>query len=619
MNKSFKPVFIMAVLVVFGVANTQAAPGISVTAPKVEVTAPKVAVPAAPAAPAATVPAAPAAPAAAVPAAPAAPTAPAATAPAAPAAPTAPAATAPAAPAAHTAPAATAPAAPAAPTAPAATAPASPAAHTAPAATVPATPAVAAPAVAVPATPAIAVPAAPKVAVPAVTAPVAPATPAVPKAVVPAAPAAVVPATPALVAPVAAAPAEEDLAAPKTDSTIVLIIEEPKKKKRSTRAPKNEFAVVDVPANFEIQARKVFPVTDIKDGWNDDNLDTWWGRANLMVLTESENFVGKVHLRMYPGQLYGKPDTSNSIIGGQTDRYGKLEARDVFQLYEAWAWHRGDYVNVKIGRWDNTTRFGSKTFGGYVDAKKDKNNLGICDTPSGKCSSTYQEALPRPSISQRTSGFMSTYTPENALQFGLNNFSENISLDVALISGDNHLNRGDLRVYFTFRDLAGLENVDIGIGYRSNVFDEIYNKRGDVTHTIDFGFRMPLIKDAGLLKNLNLFAEAALIGLDDQFGTKDRADKGGSPHSEGCDPVFPILGGLDFSFHRGLDKLVIEAEYDGNRRNSINGSKDEVKDVLGSIYIQRKLNDRFTLNLGVQSENNTKDFSFAGRLQGRIN
>jgi len=588
MNKSLKPVFIMAVLAVFGVANAQ----IKVTAPKVEVTAPKVAVPATPAVTAPATPAAPAAPAH---------TAPAAAVPAVPAAPAAPAAAVPATPAAPAA------AVPAAPAAPAVAAPA----HTAPAAAVPAAPA--APAVAAPAH------TAPAVAEPAAPAHTAPTVPAAPKAEMPAMPAAVVPATPALIVPVAAEPVAEAPTAPKTDSTIVLIIEEPtKKKKRSVRAPKNDFAVVDVPANFEIQARKVFPLTDIKDGWNDDNLDTWWGRANLMVLTESENFVGKVHLRMYPGRLYAEPD-SNFIIGSSKDRYGKLEARDIFQLYEAWAWHRGDYVNVKIGRWDNTTRFGSKTFGGYVDAKKDKNDPSICDTPSGKCANYLGESLPRPSVSQRVSGFMSTYTPENALQFGLNNFSENISLDIALISGDNHLNRGDLRVYFSFKDLAGLENVDVGIGYRSNVFDEIYNKRGDVTHTIDFGFRMPLIKDAGLLKDLNLFAEAALIGLDDQIGNKDRADRGGSPHDAGCDPSFPILGGLDFSLYRGLDKLVLELEYDGKRRNTINGSKEDVKDIMGSIYIQRKLNDRFTLNLGVQSENNTKDFSFAGRLQGRIN
>ena len=397
-----------------------------------------------------------------------------------------------------------------------------------------------------------------------------------------------------------------------TDSMVVLIVEQPaKKKKRSSRAPKNDFVIVDVPANFEIQARKIMPVSDSE--WSEHNLDTWWGRANLMILTESENFIGKIHLRMYPGQLFGYTTPigdEKGPSGGPKDRYGRPEVRDIFQLYEAWAWHKGDYVNIKIGRWDNTARFGSRTFGGYVDAKRDKNDAKL----SGK--SERDENLPRTNVDFAAKGFMSTYMPENALQFGLNNFSENVSLDVALVSGDNHLNRGDLRVYFSFKDLAGMENMNIGIGYRSNVFDEIYNKRGDVTHTVDLGFRMPLVKDAGLLKDLSLFGEAALIGLDDQIGDMNRADNGGSPKE--CNPVFPILGGLDFSFYRGLDKIVIEAEYQSDRKNQQNTEKN-VKDVQGSIYIQKKLNDRFTLNMGVQNENNTKDFSFAGRLQGRIN
>jgi hypothetical protein len=532
MNKSFKPVIILAVLAVFGTANAQK-PGVNVTAPKVEVIAPKATVPAAPAA----VPAAPATPAA---------------------------------------PAVAVPAAPPTPAAPAAAVPAAPATPAAPAAAVPAAPAT-------PAAPAVAVPTAPAVATPAPVAEI-PAPEAIPVAV-------------AETAPVA------EVKPPQADSVVVLVIEEPKKKKRAARAPKNDFAIVDVPANFEIQARKVMPITN--SGWSDDNLDTWWGRANLMVLTESENFVGKVHLRMYPGQLYGN---AMSIGDGKKDRYGRDEARDIFQVWEAWAWHRGDYVNIKIGRWDNTTRFGSKTFGGYIDAKKDMNDQNL-DGYGAK----NDEKLPRTSVNLREKGFMSTYVPENALQFGLNNFSENISLDIALVSGDNHLNRGDLRVYFSFKDLAGLENVDIGLGYRSNVFDEIYNKRGDVTHTVDFGFRMPLAKEVGILKSLNLFAEAALIGLNDQIGDISRADNGGTPSE--YNPAFPILGGLDFSFYRGLDKVVIEAEYDGKRKSTVGSPKD----VQGSIYVQKKLNDRFTLNLGAQSENNTKDFSFAGRLQGRIN
>ncbi|MCL2260908.1 MAG: hypothetical protein FWC15_06085 [Fibromonadales bacterium] len=414
------------------------------------------------------------------------------------------------------------------------------------------------------------------------------------------------PAHPVAVEPAAPAPepiAEAPVMQPAQDTnTVVLVIQEQpaKKKKRAQRAPKNDFAVVDVPANFEIQARKVMPVDS--DGWGTDNLDTWWGRANLMVLTESENFIGKLHLRMYPGEFSEKKTYID-------DGSSRSKRGDYFQLYEAWAWHRGDYVNIKIGRWDNTTRFGSKAFGGYVDAKKDK------DIVAG-----------RNVIRDRQAGFMSTYAPESMVQFGLNNFSENLSLDIALISSDENLNRGDLRTYFRFNDLAGLENMEIGVGYRSNVFDGIYDKTTDVTHTVSVAARMPVVKDIGILKNLGVFFEAALIGLDDQEGTETRADGGSVPSAN--NPAFPVLGGLDIALYRGLDKIVIEAEYDGRRRNKAPcfegeickaGSTDDVRDIQGSIYVQKILNDRFTLNLGVQSEHNTKDFSFAARLQGRIN
>jgi hypothetical protein len=279
-------------------------------------------------------------------------------------------------------------------------------------------------------------------------------------------------------------------------------------------------------------------------------------------------------------------------------------------LYEAWAWHRGDYVNLKLGRWENTTRYGSKTFGGYLDAKKNRN--------------AYRPERGTVAAKEIKSGFMSTIDPENALQFGMNNFSENVSLDIALISSDRNLNKGDLRVYFAFKELEGLKAMNIGLGYRSNVFDEIYNKRGDVTHTVDLGFRVPLVSEIGILKKLNFFGEAALVGLDDQAGQKFEAgdseygyrdDRGGTKNNGF---VMPILGGLDFELFQGLDKIVLEAEYNGDRVNLSNADK-KATSVQGSIYVQKKLNDRFILNMGVQSENNTKDFSFAGRLQGKIN
>jgi hypothetical protein len=469
------------------------------------------------------------------------------------------------------APAATpAPAAPVAP-APAAAAPKAPATTTAPA-TPAATPAPAAQAT----TPASAVPAATPV--PAAVEPKAPAT----TPVATSAPTT----TPAL----AQAPATAD-----TNNA-----EKPKSKKKK----KIEFATVDFPANFEIQGKKVMPL-DSED-WPADNLDQWWGRANLMVETQSENFKGKVHLRMYPGEFGDRiPVSDTSSI-----------ARDRIEIYEAWAWHKGDYFNFKIGRWSNTTRFGSQTFGGYIDAKRDK-NLDEATSKDGSTKNTVR----------RQAGFMSTYDPENAVQFGVN-FLEDIFLDLSLISMDKNLNKGDLRLNLRFEDLANVNNLNVGIGYRSNLFDEVYSKYGDVTHTVALGGKVPILTDIGFLKNMNLFIEAALIGIDDQNGTAIssdcpktspsrfevnslcRSDKG---KLNSIDK--PILAGLEIDLYRSFDKVVVEVEYDGNRENK-NG---HVKDILGSIYVKKQLNDRFTVNLGMQSENNSKDFSFAGRLQGRIN
>jgi len=313
------------------------------------------------------------------------------------------------------------------------------------------------------------------------------------------------------------------------------------------------------------------------------------------------------------------------------------ENRDKFEIYEAWAWHRGDYFNFKVGRWSNTTRFGSQTFGGYTDSKKDNNNDD----------SKTSEGITKSSKS-RAAGFMSTYDPENSVQFGFHNVAEDISLDLSFISMDNHLNKGDLRVNVRFDDIAGKNGLNASLGYRSNVFDEIYSKYGDVTHTVALGGSVPLVADVGFLKNMNLFLEAAVIGLDDQSGTATTdstvtiidptycpATKDGFVQSSGCrsdkGKAFtsskPILAGLELNLYRSFDKVVFEVEYDGNRGYKPQ-SKDEKKNgkklekatpIAGSIFVKKQLNDRFTLNLGMQSENNSKDFSFAGRLQGRIN
>ena len=44
-----------------------------------------------------------------------------------------------------------------------------------------------------------------------------------------------------------------------------------------------------------------------------------------------------------------------------------------------------------------------------------------------------------------------------------------------------------------------------------------------------------------------------------------------------------------------------------------------IKDVLGAVYLEKALTDRFTLSAGVHSFGSTKDWVINGNLVGRIN
>lgn len=377
---------------------------------------------------------------------------------------------------------------------------------------------------------------------------------------------------PVVVVPPPSAPiAEKPAPAPKV-AEMTAPVAAPKPEAKKAEPKKAEFAIVDVPANFEIQAKKImYNKTDDKDG---NNLDQWWGRANLMILTQSEGFKGKIHLRMYPGDL-----RDNKVVTSVDTSTGVAKTKyiDAFELYEAWAQEKGKYVNFKLGRWDNTTRPGSSYFGGYVDGYYN--------------------------------GFLSSKGPENLVQFGIT-ANENMSLDLSLISKDANLNKGDLRAYFKFAKLNGIEKLDVGIGYRTNVFDEVKDGDVDVTHNIDLAFSLPV-------GPARLFAETGFIGLDNQQGKNGVADKGKT-----YDAQWPVLGGIDFALGRALDRVVIEAEWSNvPKAKDSQGSADirTSKEVLGSIMIQKKLNDRFTLTGGVHSHDKTEDFAVSGRLQGRIN
>ena len=395
-------------------------------------------------------------------------------------------------------------------------------------------------------------------AAPAEAAPVAEAAP----AEAPAAEAAPAEEAPAAEAAVAEpAPAEEQVAAADEQKPA-------KKKKRRKKKKMIQNAVLETPklafdinADFELEAGKVFWTSE--DDEYSDNLETWNGEANFAVLAEGEDFKGKIAVAFYPGDLKDegyatKAAKKEAFRNGQNGNED-----DYFSLDEAWALQETDLFSFKVGRWDNTDKNGDY-FGGYIDGY--------------------------------LTGFMSTQASENQLQFGFTP-SETMDLYVSLISQSANLNKGDLRAVFNFHNLEALNNMKIQLGYRSNIFDVVYDSDAEIQHNVSLKVNVPIVSA------LSLFGEVALMNL-----------------SADDDMVMPITGGIAIETPV-VDRVILEAEYVGDRYEHpefVSGGK-HVKDVLGAIYLEKAFTDRFSLSAGFHSFGSTKDWMLSGNLVGRIN
>lgn len=395
-----------------------------------------------------------------------------------------------------------------------------------------------------------------------------------------AAPAEAAPVAEAAPAEQAAAPAEEAPAAdagfaePAAAEEKVAAADEQKpakKKKRRKRKKMIQNAVLETPklafdinADFELEAGKVFWTTE--DDEMSDNLETWNGEANFAVLAEGEDFKGKIAVAFYPGDLRMSDESLDKKAKKEALREGTEKGTDdYFSLDEAWAFQETDMFNFKVGRWDNTDKNGDY-FGGYIDGY--------------------------------LTGFMSTQASENQLQFGFTP-SETMDLNISLISKSVNLNKGDLRAVFNFHNLEALNNMKIQLGYRSNIFDVVYDSDAEIKHNVSLKANVPVVTNL-----FNIFGEVALMNL-----------------SADDDMVMPITGGVSISLPV-IDRIILEAEYVGDRdeHKEYQGfAAKHVKDVLGAVYVEKAFTDRFSLSAGFHSYGSTKDWMLSGNLVGRIN
>ena len=87
------------------------------------------------------------------------------------------------------------------------------------------------------------------------------------------------------------------------------------------------------------------------------------------------------------------------------------------------------------------------------------------------------------------------------------------------------------------------------------------------------------------------------------------------------DLVVPLTGGIEFNF-KTVDRVILEAEYVSNRydhKDFVNFKSKHTKDVLGALYLEKALTDRFSLSAGFHNYGASRDFMLSGNLIGRIN
>ena len=153
--------------------------------------------------------------------------------------------------------------------------------------------------------------------------------------------------------------------------------------------------------------------------------------------------------------------------------------------------------------------------------------------------------------------------------------------------------------YF-FHYLESLKDLKIQLGYRSNIFDMVYDADATVKHNVSLKFNVPLSENF-----ISLFGEAALMNI-----------------SADDDLVIPLTGGIAI-YTPIVDRIIVEAEYVGDRHEhkdfQSKFAAKHVKDVLGAIYLEKAFTDRFSLSAGFHSYGSTRDFMLSGNLVGRIN
>ena len=319
--------------------------------------------------------------------------------------------------------------------------------------------------------------------------------------------------------------------------------------------------------NVQTQATKM-----IAD--HDNNLSSFWIRANIGGLYKSENFDAQVMLRIFAPQFGNKIKDGD----GKTTSYDKILA----DLYWAnYKWNFDTYkLNLKIGHW-KTDWSQSTHFGTYID--KDLTARGL---------------------------WMRDYS-HNAAELGWQTGYSNFTAMVA--TRDNKFNTGYIRLE---EDLKFDFPLEAKLAYRVNAIDPFQNTAA-LTH------RIATYLSYKPLDFLRVYGEYGYI-VTQEDAVKTTAPNYVAPeykYMKPGDAYHPFYIGAEYTPKKDcfmntlMSSLYVEWEHI-NDRDVLSNSKDVDNWAWTVAWAKKIANSK--LQFSVYSGNEISDVGFAFRLTSTI-
>ena len=319
--------------------------------------------------------------------------------------------------------------------------------------------------------------------------------------------------------------------------------------------------------NVQTQATKM--VAD-----HDNNLSSFWIRANVGGLYKSENFDAQVMLRIFAPQFGNKIKDGD----GKTTSYDKILA----DLYWAnYKWNFDTYkLNLKIGHW-KTDWSQSTHFGTYID--KDLTARGL---------------------------WMRDYS-HNAVELGWQTGYSNFTAMVA--TRDNKFNTGYVRIE---EDLKFDFPLEAKFAYRVNAIDPIQN-------TVAITHRLATYLSYKPLDFLRVYGEYGFI-VTQEDAVKTTAPNYVAPeykYMKPGDAYHPFYIGAEYTPKKDcfmntlMSSLYVEWEHI-NDRDVLSNSKDVDNWAWTVAWAKKIANSK--LQFSVYSGNEMSDLGFAFRLTSTI-